>query len=387
MPRARAGASIQTEVRAIRRLITWALFLAVPLLLLGVSASRATAPAAKVRPPTPRTLVIANGPIRSFAQSAGSIAWVDRLDRVYVKRLSKPTRWHLGSALGSGNRATYAYAPLLTLIGARAFWTTYDGGNSVEIAIFTAVPGDRHSTLVEVVGSDPDGSGTGSYFSGLDSEGTRLVYGFASIDVPGGGLPTDCSQLALGDRGVALLAGPPYRSGRSSRPAGMPSVMMLAASQALIAVVPATFSGQRCPELQVGENGPVQLYHVGSTATLLTTVAPHGYVKSIGLSPTQLAVLIQRANGPRLIERYDPRSGSIIGTTPVSSSTAFELGISSAGIVYRVRNKILFVGPSGVPKLVWTARARPIGLSIEGKRIAWAENVKGHGRIFALALR
>jgi hypothetical protein len=374
-----------------RRLFRWGACLAIALPLLALSASAGTGPAAgSSRMATPRTLVTANHAIRSFAQSENAVAWIDWRDHVYVKRLSKSTRFFVGSALGNGNRATLKYTPLLTLVGTRAFWTTYDGGNSVEVAIYVSAPGKKRS-LVDVLGSDPDGSGTGDYPAGIVGDGTRLVYGFASINVPGGGWPTDCVQLALGDRGVKAIAGSPYDSNHSVRLPAMPSVMMLDASQGLIAVVPASWQvppGDRCAWIAVGENGPVQVYAVRSTAAkLLSSVAPHGYVKAIALSSTQLAVLIQRANGPRLIERYNPKDGTIIGTTPVSSSTAFELGISSAGIVYRVGTKILFVGPSGVPKLVWNARARPIGLSIEGRRIAWAENVKGRGRIVALTLR
>jgi hypothetical protein len=33
------------------------------------------------------------------------------------------------------------------------------------------------------------------------------------------------------------------------------------------------------------------------------------------------------------------------------------------------------------------ARVVPVGLSIEGKRVAWAENVGGRGRIRAVYLR
>lgn len=359
------------------------LLAAVPLLLLGLSTGAGSAPAAKATPGGVKTLVTTSGPIRSFAQSSTAISWIDPLNRVYVKRLAKPERWRVGSAYGVGGRATYAYTPLLTLIGARAFWTTYDGGNSVEIAVYSGAPGQHGRTLIDVVGSDP--YGTGRYFSSLRSDGIRLVYGFASIYAPGGD-PSNCTELALGDRGVALIPGPPYRYGQSLRPAGVPAVMMLAASQRRIAVVPAVFSGEPCPQLRVAENGPVQVYRVLDNAKLLSSVAPHGFVKAIALSSTQLGVLVQRANGPRLIERYDPRDGTIIGTTPVSSSTAFELGINSAGIVYRVGTKILFVGPSGVPKLVWSARVRPIGLSIEGRRVAWAENINGRGRIVALTL-
>ena len=46
----------------------WAPFAAASLLLLGVSASAATAPAASAKPTTPRTLVTAQTKIYAFAQ-------------------------------------------------------------------------------------------------------------------------------------------------------------------------------------------------------------------------------------------------------------------------------------------------------------------------------
>jgi hypothetical protein len=33
-----------------------------------------------------------------------------------------------------------------------------------------------------------------------------------------------------------------------------------------------------------------------------------------------------------------------------------------------------------------TAGSRPIGLSVSGRRVAWAENIRGRGRIRALTL-
>jgi len=36
---------------------------------------------------------------------------------------------------------------------------------------------------------------------------------------------------------------------------------------------------------------------------------------------------------------------------------------------------------SGRSRRIATAAAAPIGLSIEGHTVAWAENVRGHGRI------
>jgi hypothetical protein len=137
----------------------------------------------------------------------------------------------------------------------------------------------------------------------------------------------------------------------------------------------------------VVENGPVQVYRFLNKPVLLSTIAPHGRVRALGLSFSQLAVLMERANGGKAIERYDPQSGRRIAVTPVISTTAPELGVSSAGVVYRIGRKIYLFGGSAAPKLVWQASATPIGLSIEGRRIAWAVNVKGHGRIVTLMLR
>ena len=87
-----------------------------------------------------------------------------------------------------------------------------------------------------------------------------------------------------------------------------------------------------------------------------------------------------------MIERYNPEQGTLIGTNSVPKTTGSALSVSKAGIAYRVGKNIYLLG-TGQPKLVWKASGTPIGLSIERKRIAWAENVKGRGRIVALTLR
>ena len=289
-----------------------------------------------------------------------------------MKRLSKQARSFVGSALGNGNRATLEYTPLLTLVGTRAFWTTYDGGNSVEIAIYASAPGKKRS-LIDVIGSDPDGSGTGGYFPSLVSDGPRLVYGFARVYVPGNGWPTDCSQLELGDKGVKVIAGPPYDYNRSSFIPAMPSVMMLDASQGRIAVVPATWQvppGDRCAELAVGENGPVEVYDLAGKR--LARVVPVGTVEAVALSWPQLAVLVRRREGTKAIERYDARTGALLTATTVSSKVS-EISIGTRGIVYSAGSSI-FLLSGAKPRLVWHSTGAPIGVSIEGSRIAWAVN-------------
>ena len=119
---------------------------------------------------------------------------------------------------------------------------------------------------------------------------------------------------------------------------------------------------------------------------MVSSIAPQGRVRALALSFGQLAVLMERANGGKAIERYDPQSGRRIGVTAVPSTTATELSISSAGLIYRIGRRIYLFTGSAAPRLVWQTSATPIGLSIEGRRIAWAVNIKGRGRIVALTL-
>ena len=57
----------------------------------------------------------------------------------------------------------------------------------------------------------------------------------------------------------------------------------------------------------------------------------------------------------------------------------------NGGTIFRVRRNIYLLGPKGL-RLLQRASGTPIGLSIEGRRIAWAVNIKGRGRIVALTL-
>ena len=66
-------------------------------------------------------------------------------------------------------------------------------------------------------------------------------------------------------------------------------------------------------------------------------------------------------------------------------ATDARLGASDRYVVFRVRRSVRVLdAATGKARRIATAAGRPIGLSIEGARIAWAENVHGHGRIRAL---
>jgi hypothetical protein len=280
----------------------------------------------------------------------------------------------------------------LALAGSRAVWNTRpSGGNSLESELVTAAPWDARETAIDLF-TDYQGPTGGTFLAGLAGDGTTLVYGKTSENCndPGG---NNCHRLdAVG--GIAVVTG---QYGSAAVPGIPPPVMLAFAahdpqssnriSQGLIAVAPA-----ETPILadlgnvpRAAENGPVEVYRplYGQTH-LVSSVAPLGTVQAIALDFHQMAVFVQRHDGTKALERYNPTTGASLGTKLVPS-TASNLSIGTAGIVYRVGSKIYLLG-AGQPKLVWRASGTPIGLSIEGRRIAWAVNINGRGRIVSLSL-
>jgi hypothetical protein len=80
-----------------------------------------------------------------------------------------------------------------------------------------------------------------------------------------------------------------------------------------------------------------------------------------------------------VIERYDAARGELVATTPMPG--ALDLAIGTGGIVFRV-GKTIYTIRNGRQVLLWRAATKPVGLSIEGRRVAWAAS----GRIKALTL-
>ncbi|HLX32999.1 MAG TPA: DPP IV N-terminal domain-containing protein [Gaiellaceae bacterium] len=82
---------------------------------------------------------------------------------------------------------------------------------------------------------------------------------------------------------------------------------------------------------------------------------------------------------------YSPRERLL--RTVNTPGAAPQLSLSGTQLVFRVGRSIrLLDTANGTVRTVAQAASVPIGLSISGSRIAWAENVGGHGRIVALQL-
>ena len=225
----------------------------------------------------------------------------------------------------------------------------------------------------------------GSPVRALAGDGTTLAYGVSSEDCPTiESIPRACSVLYAHPGGGIFVV----RDQRNPPPlAGIPPLFTFALSSGRLAVVPADLPrpndgyGPRAVP-----NGPIETFDLNGT--LVSSVRPTGTVRQIALAWPTLYVFVERPNGISEIERYNVATAKrLSGAREKVPSNATNLGASSAGAVYRIGTTVYFLGAHELSiRVLWKTTGTPIGLSIEGKQVAWAENVKGRGRIVALTL-
>jgi hypothetical protein len=353
------------------------LFFAVPLLLLALPAGAGTGSSVRAKPIKARTLVVENGPIYSFAQDSSTISWIGRGYDVHVRPLAAKRGTVIGDARQRGGPVKVNGRPL-ALAGARALWTSYNGGNFLETHIYAGSP-TQTKEIYEL--ENQPGDPAGAYLGGVAGDGATLVFGDTS---PNCDTEYICQRIDV--------SGAVKRVGSEVKDIpGIPPSFMLAVSQDRIAVVPAK-TPRFYPDIgppRAAEYGPVEVYDLAGH--LISSVVPDGTARAIALSWPKLAVLIEHVDGSREIELYDARTGGYSNVGGEASFTRVPVtvtgvAVGSPGAVYSVGSRIYLLRAQQ-PQLVWRAGGTPIGLSIEGRRIAWAENVNGRGRIVALTLR
>jgi hypothetical protein len=320
----------------------------------------------------PSTLVTENGRMLAFAQDAGAIAWIGHDYQVHVRRLSAKRGSVVGSAASEYNARRWP----LALAGTQALWTSYSAGNFIYTSVHTGSP-----TMLDHVVYDSSympGPPDGSWIEGFTGDGSTLVLGdvLQRCDVE-----WDCRRIDV-EGGVQRV------TARAVRIAGLPAPFLLAASSGRIALVPAK-TPRFFPDIgppRAAEYAPVQVYDLGGH--LVSSVVPDGTPRSIALAWPKLAVLFEFVDGSRQIQLYDARNGAfwasggegVFTRVPV---TVNRVSVGAAGAVYSV-GKAIYLLRRQSPQLVARAGGTPIGLSVEGRRIAWAENVSGKGRIRSL---
>ena len=368
-----------------------------PLLVLSLSAGAEIAPAAKAKPIKPRTLVTEKGLIHGFAQDGNAIAWIGGRWTVYVRRLGAQKTWAVGKADESDYAVPGSVITLpLALAGTRVLWAGFSFGAGTSYTDLSwAAPGTRPVFLNELYVWMEDQSG--EHLAGIAGDGATLLYGSVVEQCPSPLPPPQyCPQLHTAAGGVHIVPDEP-RPPVISEPYppllnGIPAPVMLALSQGRVAVVPAA---SPIPNDNYGprpvESGPVDVYDLAGR--LLSTVHPVGAVRDVALAWPTLSMIVERPDGTKALERYDARGrkGTFLAPARRISSAATDLASSQVGTVFRVGNRIYFRHDrlgfnSDIPRTVCQAASTPIGLSIEGHRIAWAVNVKGHGRVVAVTV-
>ncbi len=340
---------------------TLLLFVVGGLLILSGSAGAASQAA-------PRTLVSAQTRITAFGQDGRYIAWstVDRSchDVVRLRDLARGRTFVLTRPGTPGCRMT---APVRQLAVAgsggegRALWTRYETGNNAYHWLFAGSSRSREREAGLVTKPTDE-----ELHVPLAGNAAFLGYGWSHVaDDKEAGIP-----YTVLDGGVA-------RIGADLQPTVerlLPPAAMLAAGGGRVALVPRGDLHQpTSPRQQLRD------VHVlsGSTLEPLGRVGAGGAIQAVAVSATTLAVLVGNT-----VETYD-RSGRLSTRAAVPARAVRDLELAGSRVVYRVGRSIYVLGRRAP---VAVASSEPIGLSADGSRLTWAENVAGRGRIRALTL-
>jgi hypothetical protein len=159
----------------------------------------------------------------------------------------------------------------------------------------------------------------------------------------------------------------------------------LAAAADMIAIVP-TDSVTKEGKPVAGADLPIIVVDA-KTGSQTTSFSPQGTPVAIALSEHVLATIERTPLGTR-VAWYNPLTGTAIGSAPVAAATAPELAVSDKYVIFHVGRSIRSIEiATGRIRTIARAASTPIGLSLVGTRLAWAENLKGGGaRVRALYL-
>jgi TolB protein len=130
---------------------------------------------------------------------------------------------------------------------------------------------------------------------------------------------------------------------------------------------------------------PVTVEIRAVSGALVSRLLPTGNPYQVALSADIAATLSRNKRSVRL-ELFEPRSGRKVGPVSLPHNST-RLSVAGKTVVFGSGRRIwAFDARTRRRRLLANAAAHPIGLSIEGRRVAWAENLKTTARIRALHL-
>ena len=128
---------------------------------------------------------------------------------------------------------------------------------------------------------------------------------------------------------------------------------------------------------------PVEIRTV--RGALVSRLRPTGNPHQVALS-ADIADTLSRTKRAARLELFEPRSGRKLGSASLPRNSR-QLSAAGKTVVYSSGRRIWALDArTRRRRLLATATADPVGLSIEGRRVAWAENLSMTARIRALHL-
>jgi hypothetical protein len=332
--------------------------------------------------------------ISDFAQDGGQIAWTGGKGCGTVRlRAASAGKAAVIDDLDGGD-GCFDSLDAFTVAGRRVLWGGFEdccingyGG------VFLATPGKKPKNLL---GIGQNYWSWGDFLTGASGDAMTLVFALTTIDLSPGKeldpfaedrwhcLPGDPCTWELKGGGVWRVVGR-----TAMKIPGISAAVLVAASGGRVVVVPTErrlYPGPcsdekpigcpAAPRAAVGGSVEVRDVHGGG---MISSFRPSGRVTAVALD-WPLAAALTKLEGHAFLETYDARTGAPRLRTAVPAQTANELDIVDANVLFRVGRDVRMLN-SVTRRVVRVAGARstPIGLSVEGRRIAWGENIKGHG--------
>ena len=293
----------------------------------------------------PRPRLLGGTDIASFAYDDGRAAWLRRgCERVHVRTLAT------GRARSFATSGTCeSVGRIVGLTGGRAYWTRRIADGTRLLSAALSDPVVRLLALYPFDGSDGDVPGAHA--------GDEGVFALGGTTWIGGSATSGWFQRFV------------WRDARNTCPA--PARASLAVAGPLVAAADDVTAEVRD----------------GQTCALLATVSTAGTIRALALGNGVLALLVEGVEGARRISRFDVDGGALLGRSAVPAATADRLDLARGRVAYHVENAIRVLDlATGTSRTAWKPARAPVGLSLEGRTLAWAENRNGRARVWTLEL-
>jgi hypothetical protein len=338
-------------------------------------------------PGAPRTLVRVStpgvsdvGPIYGFAQDGDVLAWADNgagpatvtCPPIRMRVLSSRRTGIIGQA--GGKELCDEYGFWIAAGGTRALWGGWEPANH---PLGEVVVGGLGRRPRRVEGLASDYGEVGDDVVDIVGDGQTLVY--ATLVVEPNDLDACFPEYTAREKTCRFRVS----GGAVKRMVGNEAVLIprvppaaaVAVSAGRLADVPADRRWGYARRARA--NGPVEIRHV-RTGRLVLGVRPHGEVEAVALSGAVLAGVVRQGPAQRL-DVYGASTGKLRSSVVVEAGARPELAAAGTTVVYldKTQIRMLRAGEQATSLVARAGSGYPFDLSIEGTRVAWAENRNG----------